>query len=260
MHDGSAHNKYSETNINGLSMTITQAEEKLVSAPPFSAGKQWISPHIPCLSLDEGTQSRINENRGIIKKYGQIMAEGDWDWEEYQHQIIVLFWDQQKEKLFCGDGHHRIKAARKQALQQILVEIRFGSFIDAKIFNCTANSSHGNRTTNQDKRNQIIILLTSLELLPENDQRRRWSDREIARRIGVDHKTVGRVRRAVRENTIEQNREEILQKKLLQKKRRRFNSLVKLVEECHQDELINLLSKIENSKLLKLKSVIQALS
>jgi hypothetical protein len=221
----------------------------------FSEGKQWIKTYNPYLNLECRTQTRLYENRGIIKKYGQAMFEGNWNWLE--GEPIVLFWDQKEKHLFCGDGHHRLKAAQEQYLHQIYVEIRFGTFLDAKIFNCTSNGTHGHRTTNKDKRNQILTLLKTLDLLPIDDPRRRWSDREIGRRIGVDHKTVGRVRRSLVNPLTEEQKAEIVQKKALNKKNKQFYSFRKLVQECNQDELINYLNQIDQHHLSKLKLVIE---
>ena len=221
----------------------------------FRPGKQWIAPYNSYLNLDGSTQTRLQEKRGVIKRYGQAMFEGNWNW--FDSQPIVLFWHQEQKQLFCGDGHHRIKAAREQYLHQIYVEIRFGTRLDARIFNCTSNGNHGNRTTNRDKRNQIITLLNSLDLLPAHDCRRRWSDREIARRIGVDHKTVGRVRCSLRHPVSEEEKAKQLQKKALTQKNKQFYSFRQLVQECNQDELINYLGQIDEEHLFKLKLVIE---
>ena len=222
----------------------------------FPEGRQWITPYSPYLKLNCSTQTRIREDRAMIKKYGKLMFEGNWNWFEIG-EPIVLFWDQAKAELYCGDGHHRIKAAREQYLHQIYVEIRFGTILDAKIYNCTSNGSHGKPTTNRDKRRQIEILLNSLSLLPAHDSRRLWSDRKIAAQIGVDHKTVGKIRRELQEP---QNQTLLSEKKDAQKKRKRFYSFRKLIQESNQNELSNYLEQVEAKELLKLKLVIDQLT
>ena len=176
------------------------------------------------------------------------MFEGNWNWFS-NLEPIVLFWDQAKTELYCGDGHHRIKAAREQYLHQIYVEICFGTLVDAKIYNCISNGSHGKPTTNRDKRRQIEILLTSLSFLPPDDFRLRWSDRKIAAQIGVDHKTVGRVRRELQEPD---NSTFISEKKEAQKKRKRFYNFRKLIQESNYQELSDYLQEVDSDELFKL--------
>ena len=222
----------------------------------FPEGRQWITPYTSYLKLDACTQTRIREDRGLIKKYGKLMFEGNWNWFEIG-EPIVLFWDKEKKQLFCGDGHHRLKASREQYLHQIYVEIRFGTLVDAKIYNCTSNGSHGKRTTNRDKRHQIKILLKSLSLLPSHDSRRLWSDRKIAAQIGVDHKTVGRVRRELLEP---ENSTLISEKNEAQKKRKRFYNFRKLIQESNYQELSDYLQQVDPDQLFKLKSAIDQLN
>ena len=238
-----------ETKSSNKSNLILQTK---TSRGNFQEGRQWITPYIPYLKLDTATQTRIREDRAIIKKYGKLMFEGNWNWFEIG-EPIVLFWDQAKAELYCGDGHHRIKAAREQYLHQIYVEVRFGTLLDALIHNCTSNGSHGKPTTNRDKRRQIKVLLNSLSLLPTHDSRRLWSDRKIASQIGVDHKTVGKIRRELEEP---QNQDLLAEKKDAQKKRKRFYNFRKLIQESDPGELSDYLSQVETDELFKLKSVI----
>ena len=55
------------------------------------------------------------------------------------------------------------------------------------LFSVGANHAHGLRRTNEDKRRAVTTLLLDAQWT-------QWSDREISRRCGVDHKTVGAVR------------------------------------------------------------------
>lgn len=234
--------------INNLDSSFQNQE-----SADFQEGRQWLTPHSSYLNLDACTQTRLQEDQSLIKKYGKLMFEGHWNWFEIG-EPIVLFWDEHKKQLYCGDGHHRLKAARSQYLHQIYVEIRFGTLADAQIYNCTSNGSHGKRTTNQDKRHQIEILLKSLNCLPAEDSRRRWSDREIARRIGVDNKTVGKVRRELLDPV---KAAQIREKKVVNGKNKRFYSFRKLICECNQQELINYLKQVDEANLSKLKMVME---
>jgi hypothetical protein len=224
--------------------------------PEFKPGFQWISPWLSFISLEEGTQSRVRENISKIPEYGKLMAQGTWDWHKSQYQPITLFWDNGAEKLWCGDGHHRIKAARGEAIQKIYVEIRLGTLTDARIFNCTVNATHGIRTTQKDKRNQIRILLEIVQSLPEIEQRK-WSDREIARRIGVDNKTVGRIRQQMSNDRQPTNNNPPQESKL--KQRRNLNRLNLVTDELDVEGLINVLKHLKPSQISKLKKAVQYL-
>jgi hypothetical protein len=224
----------------------------------FQLGLQWISPWSSYISLDEGTQSRVKENLSKIRDYGRLMAEENWDWQKSQYQPITLFWDTAAQKLWCGDGHHRIKAARQESLEEIYVDIRLGTVNDAKILNCIANATHGIRTTRQDKRNQIRILLITLNSLTE-DERRKWSDRYIARRIGVDHKTVGKIRQqiAAAPQKVEVEKTQSREFKLRQK--RNINRLNLVTDELDVEGLVKVLKTLSPSKVSKLKEAVQYL-
>src|SRR5690606_10483672 len=58
----------------------------------------------------------------------------------------------------------------------------------AVLFSVGANAKHGLQRTNEDKRRAVTTLLIDPEW-------QKWSDREIARRTGVHHDTVGTYRR-----------------------------------------------------------------
>lgn len=79
---------------------------------------------------------------------------------------------------------HRYRAADRAAIP---AEVREGTQRDAILFACGANTAHGLRRTNEDKRKAVGLLLADAEWS-------KWSDREIARQCSVGVMTVGRVR------------------------------------------------------------------
>lgn len=86
-----------------------------------------------------------------------------------------------------ADGWHRFEAACEAGLESLTCRIHQGSERDARIFACQANQKHGVRRTQADKRRAIELMLEDQE----------WSEKSskaIADHVGVDHKTVERVR------------------------------------------------------------------
>ena len=70
----------------------------------------------------------------------------------------------------------------------ISADVRDGSRRDAIEFALGVNSKHGLRRTQADKRKAITCVL-------QDPEWSKLSDREIGRRCGADHKTVGSIRR-----------------------------------------------------------------
>ena len=221
-------------------------------------GLQWINPGLPSISLEAGTQSRIREKNSQINEYGKLMAQGDWDWHNPQSQPITLFWDKTIQKLWCGDGHHRIKAALQEGIKEIYVEIRTGTFTDAQIFNCTSNAAHGLRPTRSDKRQQILILLKALAQLPVSEQSQ-WSHREIARRVGVDHKTVGRIRQQLEAGEFSMENSSSGKNESRRKQQRNAKRLLQVTNELGVEELIEILKTLNPAKVSKLKQAVRYL-
>jgi preprotein translocase subunit YajC len=131
------------------------------------------------IRLDGGTQSRAEMNMTTVEEYAEAMKEGA------QFPPVIVFYDGQD--YWLADGFHRVAAAKKAELIEIAADVRQGEKRDAVLMSVSVNSNHGLRRTQADKRRAIEVLL-------RDDTWREWSDREIARRVSVDHKTVGSVR------------------------------------------------------------------
>lgn len=85
------------------------------------------------------------------------------------------------------DGFHRVEAALRAGKKRIYAEVRPGTRADAILAACAANATHGLRRSNADKRRATQTAL----LHPDC---RDWSDRKVAKHVGVDHGTVATVR------------------------------------------------------------------
>ena len=88
---------------------------------------------------------------------------------------------------WLADGYHRWHAATIAGLQTIGADVRPGGRREAILHSVGANAEHGWRRSNEDKRKAVLTLLNDREWSG-------WSDREIARRCGVDNKVVARLR------------------------------------------------------------------
>jgi Homeodomain-like domain len=131
------------------------------------------------IKLDGGTQSRAGINQQVIDEYAAAWQDGA------KFPPIIAFYD--GENYWLADGFHRCSSAKQANVTEIEIDVRQGTRRDAVLYSVGANSSHGLRRTNDDKRRAVSTLLSDEEWAG-------WSDREIARRCGVHHDTVGRIR------------------------------------------------------------------
>ena len=129
--------------------------------------------------IDGGTQIRRNIDYDIVEEYRNSMLDGA------KFPPIVVFCDGANNWLV--DGFHRLFAAKDAELKEIDVDVRHGSKREAVLFAVGANSEHGLRRTNEDKREAVVTLLS-------DDEWQKWSDREIARRCCVSNHLVTRIR------------------------------------------------------------------
>lgn len=134
------------------------------------------------IRTDGGTQPRAELDLTTIAEYAAAMQEGD------QFPPVVVFHD--GENYWLADGFHRLKAAEQIDFLDLPADVREGTRRDAVLFSVGANASHGLRRTNADKRQAVETLLRDEEWLA-------WSDREIARRCGVSHDFVSRLRGSI---------------------------------------------------------------
>jgi hypothetical protein len=136
---------------------------------------------------DNESQARVKIHTSVVRQYADAMteqlAEGG-----LRFPPVVLFSDERD--YWLDDGFHRVLAARKAGLTEILAEIRSSSRRDALLHSITSNTTHGLPRSNADKRRAVGLLLADAEW-------NRWSDREISRRCQVDHKVVSRLRAIV---------------------------------------------------------------
>lgn len=131
------------------------------------------------VSLDGGTQPRACLDLQTVSDYAEAWSAGA------EFPPIIVFCDGSKNWL--ADGFHRYHGATKAGVKTIPAEVRKGTVRDAILYAVGANTSHGLRRTNADKRYAVTLLLKDAEW-------QEWSDRVIAEKCGVSHTFVASAR------------------------------------------------------------------
>jgi hypothetical protein len=139
-----------------------------------------VSLHIDSIRIDGGTQSRASINEATVAEYAEAMAD-----PATVFPPVIAYFD--GREYWLADGFHRLAAWRQIGRTDIPAEIRQGDRRAAILHSVAANSAHGLRRTNDDKRRAVLTLL-------EDAEWSQWSDREIARRCAVHHEMVGKLR------------------------------------------------------------------
>src|SRR3954447_21799738 len=132
------------------------------------------------IHTDGGTQPRAEISEPLIEEYYLAMKDGA------EFPPVVVFHDGTDHWL--ADGFHRVHARKRTIRSDILADIRQGTKRDAILHSFGANAKHGQRRTNEDKRQAVERMLSDREW-------RQWSDREIARQCAVSPQTVTNLRK-----------------------------------------------------------------
>lgn len=151
---------------------------------------------IASITIDIDLQQREDlYHPPTVQRYSELMSEG------VEFPPVIVFDD--GDKLYLADGFQRVHAALKAGFTEINTEVHKGSQRDALLFSTSANAAHGLQPTNTDKRKAVMVLLTDPEWAT-------WSDRQIAKHIGVGNKLVSVVRREMEEGGEIDVREEVM--------------------------------------------------
>jgi hypothetical protein len=133
------------------------------------------------LVLDPAAQPRSRIDDATVEEYREAAAAG----AKFTPPVVAF---DDGDRLWVGDGFHRVLATRAAGLEVIEAEVRPGTRRDAVLYSCGANAFHGLKRSPADKRRAVATLLRDAEW-------GLWSDREVARRAGVSPTYVGEVRR-----------------------------------------------------------------
>ncbi len=132
------------------------------------------------ISMDHASQMRVVKiDPAIVEAYAADMEDGD------EFPPVKLFHD--GKTYYIGDGFHRIEAASKIGRESIPATIQPGTQRDAILYAMGANSTHGLRRTNADKRNSVETILRDPDWS-------KWSHTDIAKVCGVTRQFVHKVK------------------------------------------------------------------
>ncbi|MEU8900642.1 ParB/RepB/Spo0J family partition protein [Nocardia sp. NPDC048505] len=129
---------------------------------------------IPIAALARGEFLRVRE---VNIAHAQMLAQV----ESPLPPILV-----HRSTMQVIDGLHRLHAAKSKGQQAIRVRFFEGSAEEAFVLAVEANSEHGLPLTLKDRKAAALRLMVMYPL---------WSDRRVAAVAGLDHKTVGAIRR-----------------------------------------------------------------
>ena len=131
------------------------------------------------IRTDGGTQPRGGIREDVVADYAATLEDGGTLPPIDVTHDGFAYW--------LWDGFHRLEAYRMAGLDSIPVKIHQGTLADAQWASYAANKAHGLRRTNEDKERAVRAAL-------RHAAGATMSDRQIARHVGVDHRTIGRYR------------------------------------------------------------------
>jgi hypothetical protein len=133
------------------------------------------------ICTDGGTQMRHKIDGDVVATYADAITN-----KVATFPPVDVFHDGKDYRL--ADGFHRFHAAEKSGAERISVIVHDGKQRDAVLFAVSANTDHGLRRTNADKRRAVKTLL-------QDKKWATWTDRTIAKRCGVSQPFVSGIRK-----------------------------------------------------------------
>ena len=137
---------------------------------------------IQSIRTDGQTQHRTAINQELIRKYAELMSEGA------VFPPVRVWWD--GTDYWLTDGFHRLGAAQRLEMQEILAEVHIGALSAAQWDSYAANCSHGARRTRAEAQNVLRLAL-------HHSNAEYVSNLELARHLQLPESTVRRWRRAI---------------------------------------------------------------
>jgi hypothetical protein len=132
------------------------------------------------LIVDDNLQMRVKMDDSVIDEYASMMAEG------VEFPPVTVFEDSD-QRYWLVDGFHRYYAYKINQVKEIECSIYKGEFFDAKLYALSANSTHGLKRSNGDKRKAVLEALFDPEISLQ-------SNRQIAKYCGVSRRFVDKLK------------------------------------------------------------------
>ncbi len=130
------------------------------------------------IRTDGGTQPRLHLDLATVAEYVEAMSDGA------TFPPVTVFYD--GANYWLADGFHRTSAAQQLGIAEITADVRQGTLQDAQWHSYSVNQAHGLRRTNEDKRRAVEAALS-------HPFHAKYSNREIARHIGVTPEYISRM-------------------------------------------------------------------
>jgi hypothetical protein len=140
------------------------------------------------IRIDGGTQPRVEISEDVLAEYAEQLREG------VEFPPVTVFFD--GAAYWLADGFHRYHSHRRAGRETIVADIHDGGLREAILYSVGANTEHGLRRTNEDKRKAVETMLTN-EIVSMDESGIPWNNCDIARRCRVSEFLV----RRLRENT-----------------------------------------------------------
>jgi hypothetical protein len=134
------------------------------------------------IRIDGGTQMRAKMSDETVKSYADALKEGA------SFPPVVVFFDGKDNWL--ADGFNRYFANKMIGRKEIDVDVVRGNVLDAKLYACGANATHGQPRTIADKRNAVLMILNEGAC-------KDWSARQVAVHCAVTHTLVNSIKKSL---------------------------------------------------------------
>jgi hypothetical protein len=133
------------------------------------------------IRIDGGTQPRAKLNQETVDEYAEAYKSG------VALPPVTLFFD--GANYWMADGFHRFFGAKAAGKSRIAEDITPGTLRDAILYSLSANSKHGLKRSNADKRKAVVTLLDDAEWS-------KWSNEKIAATCAVSPHTVADIKKS----------------------------------------------------------------
>jgi hypothetical protein len=140
------------------------------------------------IRIDGGTQPRVEMNEEVIADYAEQIRSGTL------FPPVKVFFD--GAAYWLADGFHRYHAHRRIGRDTMVADVQDGGLRDAILHSVGANTEHGLRRTNADKRKAIETMLNNTIVATDEDGNP-LSDNDVAHKCHVSQPFVSKLRKEI---------------------------------------------------------------